>query len=447
MPSFDLYHEAPEPRTIVPKRFTDSFERGTGARITAFREGLARWVNAHKDPKDRRVANELAKSIHYVPFREFLSKFKDALESLSGEMRGPYYLVTHVVRHGENRSHRGPGTDIDLPKSSAWLAPYVKEALGARHAVQGHVWVNSSRRELSVSDSARNDSAGGKQLRADRWVPSGDRNVIYTDDGSYSGEQIINFYLMFCAKMWNDYKSMSRTSGRTGGGTGGGTGGVTHLWFVIPYMTDRAVYKLRAMSMHHMALESILEHPEDVEEYGATIKNGEQAREFLEFIRSHLQVHFNEQAYERMPLTTDVFSRLRIKADYLKSEGVIGAGLFLFEHKAPDAVSFPRPLALGQLLVKRAFKASSDAPGQVRVPFMSQVDEKPYGYTQPGMMSHLIGSRNDAAVRYNDRPVRPDRSGKPGPSVVSGGLDHAAAKKQASKLVKQFIKSLGTKKK
>lgn len=449
-----MYHEAPTPRTLVPKRFTDAFEKGTDARIRAFRESLARWVNAHADPKDRRVANELAKIIKYVPFVEFLDKFKGALRTVSQDMRGPYYMVTHVARLGERTEaldlhtsrRNGPAVEMDVPKSSAWLAPYVKETLGTRHAVQGYVWVNAARREVSVSDSATNDSAGGRELRRNRWVPSGDRNVVYVDDGSYSGEQIMNFYLMFCAKMWNDFRSARTVR------NGQERTGMTHLWYVVPYLSEQAEYRLNGMSMNHLALESILETQADhLEEYGAKISDEKEAGEFLGFIRSHLQVHFDQRGYERMPLTEDVFGRLGIRADYVKRVGVLGAGLFLFEHKAPDAVSFPKPLAMGQLLVRRALKDPRDTPGLARVPFMSQVDEKPYGHTQPGMMVHLIGSRDNAAIRYSDasldRHVQPQ---KPMALAVAGPNNKNTMSSKKFKMgggVSRMIKSLMAKKK
>ncbi len=382
-----------KPSYLLPPSFTEDYAKTSVNRHKTFTSGLQKWVKAHHNEvsaeqskgllsklskgapskkkkkiaeSDAVIARKLATYLQesYVTLSEFLYTFRRHVTTLDKTMKGPYYMVVHAS-HDKN--------DRELPllaKSSAWLAHTVQEILGRKHALQGMMRVTMNAIIMDKKDS--------------KWPVGSDRNIIYVDDGIYSGQQLLHFVILLSAFMYTNAKAY---------GTGGT--GKTHLWIVIPYRTKRGDYMLDMMesgSFVNDYMEDEIQDPEssymeDIEDlHGANI------RDVVNIAKKYLSIHIVEKnAGSAITNTKEVFEKLGLTYNGL------GAGLTIFEHKVPDAVSFPMALTRGALIKDGTVSITKS---NIRVPFVSQTDNKPYGQERPGMMRHIIGSTDNMKIPY-----------------------------------------------
>lgn len=388
-------HIRDAPSFVLPPKFTEDYEKASIDRMKGFLGKLQKWVAAHGDQQDagmmkqltlrlssilgrkkqgkpnsmdEQIASELAGYLEksYVTLAEFMGTFRRHVHILNQTMKGPYFMVVHATHE------RGNAEMPLLPKSSAWLAQSVTQIMGHKHALQGMLRVVNNRIKVT------ND--------ADKWPVGSDRNVIYVDDGVYSGQQLMSFVISFAAFLWKNAKAH---------GTGGT--GKTHMWIVIPYRTKRGQHVLDVLASGSFInnLQDKLgefmtdEYPELMD----AIAQGAKAKDIANIAKRYLRIHIVErQNYSSITDTSEVFDKLGIKYNGM------GAGLTIFEHKVPDAVSFPNALAKGALI--KGGKLTLPRDNSARVPFVSQTDEKPYSKNRPGMMRHIIGSTNNMEIPY-----------------------------------------------
>jgi hypothetical protein len=356
---------------LIPEALTASFEAGSALRIQLFKQRLSEWRHSHRDARDLVKARMLARNIRYVPLAEFRAEFGRAADWAARELGGPHHLFlphTWLKVGGEARDV----LRAVAPKSGAWLAALGERAVSGRSVLAGHV-------VQGPDMSMRVFSAG----RGGLGIPS---NVLCFDDGSYSGAQALDAFLHIALHLF-------RTS----------AGGLQHectIWFVIPYCTPHARSLLELMAagtgtaassdarrkafkrLFKMLKAQLVRHfskeePVAQEGTGAAFKT---------FLYRCVRVRFYAGAQE-IPSMSEVYKRLGItRPRELSSAYGELQGLLVFEHKAPDSVSFPEELARGDLVRKGTI---GDTPEAERVPFVTQTDAKPYGV--PAVLRHVHG--------------------------------------------------------
>lgn len=379
----------PKPSYLVPRVFTEDYAKQSVDKIKEFSAGLQKWVSAHNDQinsttragklasifgknkqdkiaqLDKKKGSKLASYLEnsYVTLAEFLGTLRSHLITLDQEMKGSYFMIVHA-NHDKGNAERPL-----LPKSSAWLAHTVTGVMGHKHALQGMMRVTDNR----IMD-------------IDKWPVGADRNLVYVDDGIYSGQQLLAFVISLAGFLWKSAKAF---------GTGGS--GLTHLWIVVPYRTKRGQRVLDALASGKFIenLESELQTAEAMEntpDLSDAMAHGAKITDIVAIAQKFLRIHVvNKRTFSSITDTKEVFDKLGIKYNGM------GAGLTVFEHKVPDAVSFPNALAKGALVRNGRLTL---AYSNTRVPFVSQTDEKPYGKKRPGMMRHIIGSSDNMKIPY-----------------------------------------------
>lgn len=377
-----------KPSFLLPPGFTEDYAKTSVQRLKTFTSGLQKWVKSHSEvapdstgmlsklkgktsrekkqiASDAATARKLATTLQqsYVTLSEFMGTFRRHVTVLEKTMKGPYYMVVHAAHDKDDRERPL------LPKSSAWLAHTVQEILSRKHALQGIMQVTLNEIFMDKKDS--------------KWPVGSDRNLIYVDDGIYSGQQLLYFVILLSAFMYKNAKAYGK----------GGTG-KTHLWIVIPYRTKRGNYILDMLESGVFVNEYMEDEIEESEHYKEDIKDlhGAKISDVVDIARKYLKIHIVEKNNgSAITNTREVFEKLGLTYNGL------GAGLTIFEHKVPDAVSFPRALTTGALIKDGHVSMTGST---MRVPFVSQNDEKPYGKKRPGMMRHIIGSTDNMKIPY-----------------------------------------------
>jgi hypothetical protein len=405
--AFARPHNRRLPAYLVPAAFTDRFAARSEDRRAEFVRKLREWVRAHENApasqtwgpgqkqKDLKAARTIARALEraYVPLPAFRAALARHLQALDRAMQGPYYLVVQTQKQEVKTGGKTPRVRVpsklrpweQVPKSSAWLAREVQDALKERHAMQGLLvskYFLADMPSLQVVD-AFGLSNGSRS--PPRWPLGAGRNIVFVDDAIYSGQQLIEFVASLnsmlakapapapAAKGWR-----KRRRGAAAAATDtGGTGGHTHLWIVIPYRTPRGQWMMEALE-HGTGPFSRL-HPD-------------------------LKVHVVTDApgprpFEPIPawLETRIQAGMVDRDDYIHDNG---RGVAVFEHKVPDNKSFPdllkRGLQVWNLDRPPIPRWNTETAGQLgAVPFVSQNDVKPYGTEAPGMFKHLLGRRYD----------------------------------------------------
>ena len=400
------------PKYIVPKSFTNRFLVNSASRQGKFTQGLKAWVDAHAHdqtssssssrPKiitrtqahkdqDTQIARSLAKVLDsaYVTLPEFLSVLRRHLLELSKTMAGPYYMAVQSM--GKK-----------IPKSSAWLAPMVNEALHNRHAVQGYLEYDVEDDSITIRDSS--GPFGGTQ-----WPVGAGRNIIYVDDGVYSGRQLREFVATLIGFLWRAAKKNSKTGKPTRGR------GQTHVWIVIPYRTRTGQALLSDLQQG-----KFIDDPEDyrfIFGLGANVPTQGDMADIMDFAKRELAIHIvNLDKYEKIPDTREVLAKTGVEK-VLKG-GNMGSGLLVFEHKVPDSMSFPRALRWGQQVRYRKI----GMPGIDHVPFVTQNDGgKPYSKKAPGMTRHLYGNGDEIMMRALEKKSTSKESSRESRSFSKNG--------------------------
>lgn len=376
-----------KPSYLIPPEFTEEYAKTSINRLKSFTNGLQKWVKAHKEVtlykttllsklkgktyrqkmqinSDAEAARKLATYLQqsYVTLSEFLYTFRSHVNTLNKTLKGPYYMIVHTS-HDKN-NHERPL----LAKSSAWLSHMVQEALSRKHALQGIMRVTLNEIVLD---------------KGTKWPVGSDRNIIYVDDGIYSGQQLLYFVVLLSAFMYKNAKAY-----------GSGGTGKTHLWIVIPYRTHRGQHLLGMLESGQIVDEYLEDEIENSSTYYQDDMHdlkGANIRDVVDIAKKYLKIHIVEKTGSVITSTNKVFEKLGLTYNGL------GAGLTIFEHKVPDAASFPNALTKGALIRGGAVSTTGST---VRVPFVSQTDEKPYGKDQPGMMRHIIGSTDNMKIPY-----------------------------------------------
>ncbi len=374
------------PKYVLPMSFTDQFLQNSAARQNNFTKGLKAWVDTHKQDKTRskeakekdvKIASNLAKVLEkaYVSLPDFLKVFRRHLQELSKAMTGSYYMTVHSI-------------DKKIPKSSAWLAPLVNEALQNRHALQGYLESDIMNDSITITNISNNRTSNSTD---NKWPVGAGRNIVYADDGIYSGRQLREFVATLIGFLWRAARKKA-IRGRE----------KTHMWIVIPYRTSKSQALLSDLHQGRF-----IDNLEDLELYISGFgANRTPIKEVLEFAEKELVIHVvNLDKYEKIPDTREVFEKTGVKR-VMKSAGG-GSGLLVFEHKVPDSLSFPRALAQGQ----QVRHGIMGLPGVGQVPFVPQYNAgKPYTYkpyrgntndmaSAPGMTRQLHGDGHDIMIR------------------------------------------------
>lgn len=382
------------PKYMVPPTFTESFMRTSGSRSKQFFNGIKGWVNSHdklaKDAKtarkrkagvkDKRLASKLAGVIErsYVTLPEFLGSFQRHLQTLNRLLPGPYYQVVHA---SEDSS-----TGLMLPKSSAWLSSMVEKELDKKHARQGLLQVIKNKVRLLNHDDDKV-----------QWPVTSGRNIVYIDDGIYSGQQLLAFCFALVGYLWK-FRSKANNIVTRSMALNKNQHGHTHVWVMIPYRTQQGQQVLTDLETGFFP-DVMLEYLEvandivrEIPDVYAAVKGGANLVEIADFAAEVLKfhvVHLNE--YQKIPDKAKVFKEIGLKYDESR-----GAGLTVFEHKVPDGMSFPETLTFGHLV--RNGKLSIHTMPFEGNRFVRSDDDKPYSKDRPGMIVHLAGSRNNMAV-------------------------------------------------
>lgn len=343
-------------RYLLPENLTRVPAQNSDKARCQFRRQLAAWVASHgpEGSEERRVAASLAAQIRYVPLPEFYAAFDRQLEWLNKSLKMPYQLIVPV-----KTAKRG----LVVPSSTSWLGQRVIRTL--RAPLHGMIMSQSSRYIFS----------------GDSWP----ENVVYADDGTYSATQITEFVRGFV---------MNILLHRLLAGRMPKSPPDLNVWFAIPFRTphgDRILKALGPMIMDELASKA------------SAFTDAAYRRKYLAAIatlRARLKVHVSP-SYEAVPSALDAAHALSLD---LKTNP--GAGTLLFEHKAPDWLSFPTELASGCRIVKRTggisifsnvdFKYSFDC--RLKSPIVSQGDPKPYHMERPGVMRHLAGGPDDMRI-------------------------------------------------
>lgn len=234
-----------------------------------------------------------------------------------------------------------------IPKSSAWLAPMVNEALHDRHAVQGYLEYDVDDDSITIRDSfvpyglgnnkGTQWTVGMQRTVGTQWPVGAGRNIIYVDDGVYSGRQLREFVATLIGFLWRAAKKNSKTGKPIRGR------GQTHVWIVIPYRTRTGQALLSDLQQG-----KFIDDPEDyrfIFGLGANSTSDDLA-DIMDFAKRELAIHIvNLDKYEKIPDTREVLAKTGVEK-VLKG-GNMGSGLLVFEHKVPDSMSFPMALRWG----------------------------------------------------------------------------------------------------
>ncbi len=386
-----------DPAYMIPSGFTASFMRTSASRAKRFFDGIKGWVDSHDKfikqaktekakqtaTRDKQMASKLAHVLErsYVSLAAFLMSFRRHLYVLNKVLPGPYYLVVHANEHEK--------TGIMLPKSSAWLASIIEKELGTKHSRQGLLQVTKNKVQLVNSNN----------MVERQWPVTSGRNIVYVDDGIYSGQQLMAFCFALVGFLWEENKKKQKRGGMVTRSISGQQQGHTHVWVLVPYRTQLGQKTLAELDYGSFPdvmleyLESADDIVKDVPDLYKAIKEGATLVDLADFAAEVLKFHIvNMNAFEPIPDKMKVFNDIGIKTN-----GMRGAGLTVFEHKVPDGMSFPTVLKYGHLIHKGKLSFAS-MPFERKV-FVPMDDNKPYGHERPGMFTHLAGSRNNMALR------------------------------------------------
>ncbi len=371
------------PRYMLPSYFTSQYMKLSSSRSNDFTQKLREWVAAHgmKNAQNKRTPQQIQKDIStasklanilqksYITMAQFNVVLQKHLAVLDRTMVGPYHLVVHAT-HLDDRVNMPL-----MPKSSAWLARKVINGLSDRHSLQGLLQVVQN--QITVQDQK------GRAIK-DPWVGNSGRNIVYVDDGIYSGMQLSAFFISLCTLLWKARKPAVNNKNLRGG---------THLWIMIPYRTyrgQRLLSELESGAFFDYMKEEIMqgEIMENVPDLEHVVASGASIDDIVNTAKRLLTVHVvnlgSDPKYEPIPERKNVYYDLK-----MTTSDEMGEGLLVFEHKVPDSVSFPSILRKGFQIRNGKFNGSKP-----KRPFISQTDDKPYGLEQPGLVTHIIGTSN-----------------------------------------------------
>lgn len=368
----------------------------SATRSKQFSDGLKTWVNAHgiknstntrskkQRQKDMKTASKLATVIEqsYVTMAEFNGALEKHLQVLDKAMVGAYHLVTHAKHFDDLKSMPL------IPKSSSWLARKAMSQLGHRHALQGILQVIGNRISAKSLVQDHKIVSNGDHM-INKWPVASGRNIVYLDDGIYSGQQLVVFIITLCTFLWKSSASVNHSYLKKAESDDKWK---THLWIVIPYRSQRAQRLLSLFesgAFHDQLIEDIhyLDMLDDLPDLEHVMASGTSIKDIMELAKRVLKIHIVQTAskpgYEVIMEREPIFNKIGISSNGL------GQGLMVFEHKVPDQVSFPDALRTGNQL--RSGRFNLETP---RKPFVPMNDAKPYGIEQPGLFSHVAGGHN-----------------------------------------------------
>lgn len=347
-------------RYLLPENLTMRGQEASDTARAHLESRLAAWVSSHGPAGSEMhdVAEKFAKQIRYVSLPDFYQAFDRQLDWLNKNLKMPYHLVNPVktAKHG-----------LKVPSSTSWLGQRVIRKL--RAPLHGIILSQPSRYGFSGDDP---------------WP----ENVVYADDGTYSATQITEFVRGFVTGLLA-HKLPKRLPD-------------LNIWLAIPFRTPHGDGALRGLG------------PRILDELAAKARAfTDEARRrkhsaAIRMLRERLTVHVSP-FFERVPSALEAARALSLD---LKTNP--GAGMLIFEHKAPDWMSFPAELASGCRIGKKtgssifadeSYKYSFHC--HEKTPIMSpRDDDRPYDIHRPGIARHMAGGSDDMHVNRIDAKGR-----------------------------------------